>query len=119
MRGADPTQDAEGVRGGIGEFAGIRQSVGIVELRQDQRVDPLGVGGSLDALRKLRPHVLNERVAHVRELPQVPVVREHDAGADEMEGVQVRVGNDRLAGVGDPTDVGDQTRRRELGRDEA
>jgi hypothetical protein len=49
----------------------------------------------------------------------VAVVRQYDAGAGEMEGVQIRVGNDRIAGVGDPTDVGDQTRRRELGRDEA
>jgi hypothetical protein len=63
--------------------------------------------------------VLDERVAHAPELPQVPVVREDDARADEMEGVQVRVGNDRLAGVGDTTNVGDQTRRRELGRDRA
>ena len=92
--------------------------VGIVELRQDQRVDPLGVGRPLDALRELRPHVLDERVAHARELAQVPVVREDDAGAGEVEGVQVRVGDDRLAGVGDPANVGDQARRRELGRDE-
>ena len=70
---------------------------GIVELRQDQRVDPLGVGRPLDALRELRPHVLDERVAHARELPQVPVVREDDAGAGEAERVQVRVGDDRLA----------------------
>ena len=95
--GADTAQDAQRLGGGIGELAGLRQSVGIVELRQDQRVDPLGVGRSLDALRKLRPHVLEERVAHARELPQVPVVREHDAGAGEVERVQVRVGNDRIA----------------------
>jgi hypothetical protein len=36
-----------------------------------------------------------------------------------MEGVQVRVGNDRIGGVGDPTNVGDEAGRRELGRDEA
>ena len=95
------------------------QPVGIVELRQDQRVDPLGVGRPLDALRELRPHVLDERVAHARELAQVPVVREDDAGAGEVEGVQVRVGDDRLVGVGDPANVGDQARRRELGREEA
>ncbi len=94
-------------------------AVGVVELRQDQRVDPLGVRGPLDALRELRPHVLDERVAHARELPQVPVVREDDAGAVEVEGVQVRLGDDRLAGVGDAANVGDQTRRRELGREEA
>jgi hypothetical protein len=119
VRSADSPQDAEGVGGGIGELAGLRQPVGILELRQNQRVDPLGVGGSLDVLRKLRPHMLDERVAHARELPQVPVVREDDAGAGEMEGVQVRVGDDRLAGVGDATNVGDQARRRELGGDEA
>ena len=37
----------------------------------------------------------------------------------KLEGVQVRVGDDRLVGVGDPANVGDQTRRRELGREEA
>ena len=116
MRGADVAQDAQGGGGGVGELAGLRQPVGVVELRQDQRVDPLGVGRPLDALRELRPHVLDERVAHARELPQVPVVREHDAGAGEVEGVQVRLGDDRLARVGDAADVGDQTRRRELGR---
>ena len=98
---------------------GLRQPVGIIELRKDQRVDPLGVSGSLDALRQLRPHVLDERVAHARELPQVPVVREDDVRAGEAEGVQVRLGHDRLTGVGDPTDVGDEARRRELGREEA
>ena len=107
-------------RGGrIGELARLRQSVGIVELREDQRVDPLGVGRPLDPLRQLRPHVLDERVAHARELPQVPVVGEDDAGAGEMERMQVRVGDDRLVRVGDPAHVGDQARRRELGRDEA
>ena len=49
MRGADRAQDAQGAGGGIGELAGLRQPVGIVELRQDQRVDPLGVGRPLDA----------------------------------------------------------------------
>ena len=102
---------------GIAELAGRRHSVRIVELRQDQCVDPLRVGRSLDALRKLRPHVLEKRVAHTRELPQVTVVGEHDAGAGEMERVEVRVGNDRVAGVRDPTNVGEKTRRRELGRD--
>jgi len=69
--------------------------------------------------RKLRPHVLDQRVAHARELPQVPVVREDDAGAGELEGVQVRLGDDRLVGIGDTTNVRDQTRRRALRREEA
>ena len=118
VRGADGAQDAQGAGGGVGELAGLRDAVGIVELRQDQRVDPLRVGRPLDALRELGPHVLEQRVAHARELPQVPVVREHDAGAGEMERVQVRLGDDRLAGVGDPANVGDEARRRELGRDQ-
>jgi hypothetical protein len=46
-------------------------------------------------------------------------VCEDDAGAGEVEGVQVRVGHDRFVGVGDSANVGDQTRRRELGREEA
>ena len=50
-----------------------------------------------DALRQLRPHVVEERVAHAGELAQVPVVGEHDAGSDEMERVEVRVGDDRVA----------------------
>ena len=119
MRGADVAQDAQGAGGRVGELAGLRQPVGVVELRQDQRVDPLGVGGPLDALRELRPHVLDERVAHARELPQVPVVREDDAGAGEPERVQVRLGDDRLVRVRDPADVGDEARRRELRREEA
>ena len=119
MRGADLAQDAEGGRSRVGELAGLRAPVRVVELRQDQRVDPLGVRGSLDPLRQLRPHVLHERVAHARELPQVAVVGEHDAGADEPERVQVRLGHDRLVGVGDTPDVGDQARRRELRREEA
>ena len=41
--------------------------------------------------------MLDERIAHARELPQVPVMGEDDAGAGEMEGVQVRVGNDPFA----------------------
>ena len=65
------------------------------------------------------PNVVDEPVAHPRELPQVPVVREDDPGADEVEGVQVRVGHDRLAGVRHAANVGDQTRRRELRREEA
>ena len=60
MRGADGAQDAERPGGRIGELAGLREPVGIVELRQDQRVDPLGVGRPLDLLRKLRPHVVEE-----------------------------------------------------------
>ena len=62
--------------------------------------------------------MLDERVAHARELAQVPVMREDDAGAGEVEGVQVRVGDDRLVGVGDTANVCDKTRRRELGREE-
>ena len=119
VRGADGAQDAEGARGGVRELARLRESEGIVELREDERVDPLGVGRPLDALRKLRPHVLEERVAHARELPQVPVVREDDARAREVERVQVRLGDDRFARVGDPADVRDQARRRELRREEA
>ena len=119
MRCADRAKDSQGVGSGVGELARLREPVGIVELRQDQRVDPLGVRRSLDALRQLRSHVLDERVAHARELAQVPVVREDDARTGEMEGVQVRVGNDRLAGVRDSTNMSDHTRRRELGREEA
>ena len=88
---ADLAQDAQRGGGGVRELAGLGQPVRVVELRQDERVDPLGVGRPLDALRELRPHVLDERVAHARELAQVPVVREHDAGAVEAERVQVRL----------------------------
>ena len=76
---------------------GLRQAVGVVELRQHQRVDPLGVGRALDSLRQLRTHVLDELVAHARELAQMPVVGEHDLGAGEAERMQVRVGDDGLA----------------------
>ena len=109
----------ERLSGGIRELARLRDTVRIVELRQDQRVDPLGVGGALDVLRELGSHVVDERVAHARELAQVPVVREHDARAGEVERMQVRVGDDGLVGVGDAANVGDQTGRRELGREEA
>ena len=119
MRGADAAQDAERARGRIGELADLWHAVGIAELRQDQRVDPLGIGGPLNALRELRPHMLDERVAHAGELPQAAVVREHDARAGELERVQVRLGHDRLARVGDAAHVGDERRRRQLGRDEA
>ena len=54
MLGADGAQDAESARGGVRELPRLREPERIVELRQDERVDPLGVGGSLDALRKLR-----------------------------------------------------------------
>ena len=81
MRGANGAQDAEGPRGGIRELAGLGDSAGIGELREDEGVDPLGIGRALDALGELRPHVLEQRVAHARELPQVPVVREDDARA--------------------------------------
>src|SRR5204862_7584540 len=57
VRGADGAQDAEGGGGGVGELAGRRPAVRVVELRQDQGVDPFGVGRSLDALRQLRQHV--------------------------------------------------------------
>jgi hypothetical protein len=119
MLGADLAQDAEGARGRIGELAGLRQSVGIRELREDERVDPFGVGGSLDVLCELRSHVLDERIAHARELPQVPVMRECHASAREEEGVEVRVGNDRVAGVRHPANVRDQARGRDLGGNEA
>ena len=112
-------QDAKRIGGGVGELASLRNPIGIVELREDERVDPLGVGRPLDSLRELRPHVLEQRVAHARELPQMPVVREDDASAGEVEGVQVRLGDDRLAGVGDAANVGYQACRRELGRDGA
>jgi hypothetical protein len=49
----------------------------------------------------------------------VAVVREDDAGAREAKRVQVRVGDDRLVGVRDSADVGDETRRRKLRRQEA
>src|SRR4051794_17614219 len=41
VRGADGAQDAQGGGGGLGEIAGLRRAVGIVELRQDEGVDPL------------------------------------------------------------------------------
>jgi hypothetical protein len=63
--------------------------------------------------------VLDERVAHAGELPQVAIVREDDARARELERVQVRLGHDRLARVGDAAHVGDERRRRQLGRDQA
>ena len=97
---------------------GLRQPVRVLELRENQRVDPLRVGGSLDALREVRPQVLDERVAHAREAAQVSVVREDDAGADELEGVQVRLRDDRLVRVRDTPNMGDQARRRQLRRQE-
>jgi hypothetical protein len=42
-------------------------------------------------------------------------VGEYNAGAGEMERVEVGVSDDRVTRVGDPTNVGDETRRRELG----
>jgi hypothetical protein len=50
--------------------------------------------------------MFDERVAHIGELPQVPVVRQDDAGAREVERVQIRVGDDGLRGSSGRSDVG-------------
>ena len=50
----------------------------------------------------------------VRELAQMPVVRQDDLRSREPERMQVRVRDDRLLAVGDPANVGDEARRREL-----
>ena len=101
-------QDAQRPDGRLGQLVRLRRAVGVVELGEDHRVDPLGVRRPLDAPCELRPDVLDERVAHARELAQVAVVGEDDAGAGEVERVQVRVGDDGLARVGHAADVGDR-----------
>src|SRR5207248_5371317 len=89
--GANLAQDTEGAGSRVSEITRLGQSVRVVELRQDQRVNPFRVGRALDALRKLGPHVLDQRVAHAWELPQMAVVRKDDAGTRKVERVQVRV----------------------------
>ena len=119
MRGANLPQDPECVGGGICELRRFGQAIGIIELRQDQRIDPLGVGSPLDPLRQFGTDVLDQRVAHPGELPEMPVVGERDPRAGELERVQVGVGDDRLARVGHASHVSDQARRGQLGRDES
>src|SRR6478752_4427564 len=114
--GADAAQDAKRLSGCVRELARLRDAIRIVQLRHDQRVDPFGVRGALDVLRELGSHVVDERIAHARELAQVPVVRERNARAGELERMQVRVGDDGLVGVGDAANVRDQTGWRQLGR---
>jgi hypothetical protein len=96
-----------------------RSNEGNVELGQHEGVDPLGVRAPGDVARELGTDVLDESVAHAAELAQVPVVREHDARAGEVERVQVGLGDGGVLGVGDPADVRDEAGRLELGGEAA
>ena len=120
-RGVDPVlrpdlaDDAQRRGPGVGELARLRDAVGILELREHERVDPLGVGRPGDALRQLGPDVPDEVVAHLAELAQMAVVRQRDLRAVEPERVQVRLRDQDVLAVGDAADVRDQARRSELG----
>ena len=94
---------------------GRRQAVGVLELGEHERVDPLGVRRPLDPLRELGPDVPDEVEPHARELAQVAVVGERDARAGEAERVEVRLRHHLALAVGDAAHVGDEARRRELG----
>src|SRR6185437_6244589 len=59
---ADRPQDAQRRGDGVRQLAGLGQPEGVVELGEDERIDPLGVGRPLDALRQLGADMLDERV---------------------------------------------------------
>jgi hypothetical protein len=89
-------------------------AVGVLELREDERVDPLGVRRPVDPLREVGTDVAHEVEPHAGELAQVAVVCEGDRRAVEAERMQVRLGDQLALAVGDAADVRDQARRREL-----
>ena len=116
MTGSDLAQDAQRGDRGVCELTRLRHAVGILELREHERVDPLGVRRPLDRLRELGPDVADEVVAHAPELAQMTVVRQRDARAAEAKRVQVRLRDHLAIAVGDAADVRDEAGRSELGR---
>ena len=54
---ADLAQDAQRGDRGVCELTGLGSAVGILELREHERVDPLGVRRPLDLARELGPDV--------------------------------------------------------------
>ena len=114
-RRADLAEDAQRGRGGVGQLARLRLAERILELRQHERVDPLGVRRALDVVREVGRDVLEQVEAHAAELAQVAVVGERDARAGEAERVQVGLGHHLALALGDAAHVGDQAGRSELG----
>jgi hypothetical protein len=76
VAGACVSQEPQRGGDGVGELAHLRLAVGIVELGENERVDPFGVRPPGDVARQLRADVLDEVVSHAGELAQMAVVRE-------------------------------------------
>ncbi len=87
----------------------------ILELRDEQRIDPLAVRGAADARQELRLHVRREVRLHLGEPGEVAVVRERPLQPLELERVHVLQRDLDRGRVGDAAHVGEHATRRDLG----
>ena len=71
-----------------------KSAVRVGELREQERVDPLAVGGPADLPRQGGLDVGQQRELHLGEARDLPVVRQRQARAVEEEGVDVLLADD-------------------------
>ena len=116
---AHVAQDLERLAHGARHLLGANARERVREPREHERVDPLAVGGALDHPEDSRIDVLEQVVAHAREVVQVAVLREREARALEQERVHVLQADRFAAVVDDAAHVRDQRRRSHLARERA
>ena len=88
--------------------------VGVGELGEQERVDPLAVGGAAHRAGEVRLDVGEQGELHLLEAGELPVVRQRQARAVEEEGVEVLRADHRAGVVRHPAQVGQGARRLHL-----
>ena len=89
----------------------------ILELRQEQGIDDLAVGGPGDLHRDLGPHAPHEIALHLAEPVEVAIVGQGDPRTGEGEGMDILRRNDGVRAVVHAPNMGDHATRRDLLRE--